>query len=139
MRAVEKSLQAHREEIEAELPQIELRETQLRADLHSSLQALVERRRSNAARLLALYPAIQEFVGEVQIAAEIQREIHQIFATASASGIAQSELADIDLTPPYRTSRASGGTDGSLIQGLRVPGLAPADAAEPPPWLYKPR
>lgn len=126
-----------RTQLELEQPQITECETALLAELRRQLLSLASDRAASDKRILDLYPAVETFVAEVREQARIRDGINAVAKKATAAEIAFGELK-VDDAPGFRTSANSKQVDGSLIMGLRVPGVAPAGAGEAPPWLYKP-
>ncbi len=132
------TFQILRQDLEARAAEAERREVELLADLRRRASIVAERREADGKRLLALADGLAAVCSVVKREAETDGLARSLGRDAALAGVSLAEIGEFDLAPRYRTSPGWGGRDGGLVGVLRVPGIAPADAAEAPEWLYAP-
>jgi len=128
------AFRAQRDKVVAELPERELIEAEAAAAWRRSMAELDEREAGQWDVIASGLPVLEKVAVATGELAAIRAERRRIAAAAMLQGITIDN--GVRMPARFRTSAARHNAPGDWIDGLRVPGLAPADADQPPPWLY---
>jgi chromosome segregation ATPase len=131
------SLRANHEDLAPRLPEIERREAENCASFSERALALRNSRTAIFERAAELLPYVKEYAALARMEGRNKDEANAIAKAAHSAGINLAEIG-VDLSPPYRVSDRAGDVPGDLPLGLRIPGIAPADADQAPSWIYQP-
>jgi len=127
---------AHRDKVVAELPERERIEVEAAAAWHKRRAELDELETPLWDVVVSELPALEKVAVATGELAAIRAERRRSAAAAMLQGVTIND--GVRMPARFRASAARHNAPGDWIDGLRVPGLAPADADQPPPWLYLP-